>query len=133
MLTRNVNTYLKINDGWQPVSRGRCQRFCWTASMTPTPPSPSCSASARRSWGRSSGRSWWRTGRSSLNTFLRRLTCLQQFYKSPQDNSQLLGCFNAKTNLTHLVETGKFQAVTMLNTNLDICIHQDMNVDVCIS
>jgi len=31
------------------------------------PPSPSCSASAWRSWGRSSGRSWWRTGRSTLN------------------------------------------------------------------
>jgi len=51
------------------------------------PPSPSCSASAWRSWGRSSGRSWWRTGRSSLNTLVRPFTCQEekstvQFYKS---------------------------------------------------
>jgi len=40
------------------------------------PPSPSCSASAWRLWGRSSGRSWWRTGRSSLNTFVHPFTAL---------------------------------------------------------
>jgi len=40
------------------------------------PPSPSCSASAWRLWGRSSGRSWWRTGRSSLDTFVHPFTAL---------------------------------------------------------